>query len=167
MTSTSIREDGLIADFQLPASTGHTLSLDAFKGKVPLAMVFLPDADSVESAPLLAELGRRHKDFGLERSQLLAVVKATARQVRQIADENDLSVPILADASGSMSREYGVSESQDPVALVADREGRIQGVWAPFVNDPTDPTPAVDSLLEAIRGLERETSGPSDDAETE
>lgn len=167
MTSRSIREDGHITDFQLPASTGHTLSFDSFRGKVPLAIVFLPDTDALESTPLLAELDRRHKDFGLERSQLLAVVKATARQVRQLADDNELSVPILADASGAMGRDHGVSGAEGPVALVADEEGRIHRIWKPFLDDPTDPTPAVDALLEAVRSLDSRTDGSPQGPESE
>jgi peroxiredoxin len=139
-----------IPGFRLPASTGHTLEYEAFRGKVPLALVFVPDAHTANGVDLLEELDRRLRDFGAERSQALAVVKETARSVRELAEERGLAVPILADASGSMARDFGAAEADHAVALVADAEGRIKRRFDPFF-DGTDPTPAVESLLNTIR----------------
>lgn len=150
MTSKPAQNTEEIPDFRLPASTGHTLSLDSFKGKVPLVLVFIPDLHSAEGIALLEELDRRQKDFGSERSQVLAIVKETARSVRELADERDVAVPILADASGAMARDFSVTSDGDAVAVVSDKSGRIKRRFDP-VFDGTDPTPAVDSLLYTVR----------------
>jgi len=143
--------DTRLEDFRLPASTGHTLSLDSFEGKVPLAIVFLPDREST-ALPLLQEMNRRHKDFGAERAQLLAVMKATARRVREIADEQGLSVPILADASGAMARDHDAAGFPHAVAVIADREGNVKRRFTNLL-DGNDPGPAVESILFTVRAL--------------
>ncbi len=77
MTSRFDGDEARIEDFRLPASTGHTLSCESFRGKVPLVIVFVPDADTPQSTSLLEELDRRHADFGAERAQVLTVTKET------------------------------------------------------------------------------------------
>lgn len=139
-----------IEDFRLPASTGATLSLESFRGKVSLALVFLPE-DEQAALGLLEEMDRRHKEFGDQRAQLLAVMKATARQVREMADEHGLSVPILADASGAMARDYDASHLT-AAAVVADKEGNVHRRFTEFL-DGNDAGPAVESILYTVRAL--------------
>jgi peroxiredoxin len=139
-----------IPDFRLPASTGHTLSLDSFRGKVPLVLVFLPDPHSSDGVSILEELDRRLKDFGAERAQVLAIAQETARRVRELADERGISLPILADASGAMARDFSADDTDRPVAVVGDREGHIKRRFDPFF-EGADPKPAVDSLLYTVR----------------
>lgn len=139
-----------IEDFSLPASTGQTLSLDSFKGKVPLVLLFL-NAEEDDDRALLADINARHRDFGSERSQVLAVLRITARRARQIAEEMDLTVPLLADASGAMARDYD-ADDETRIAVVADREGRLVRRFdpLPFDDDPSDVTNA---LLHAVRTI--------------
>jgi peroxiredoxin len=137
-----------IEDFSLPASTGQTLSLGSFKGKVPLVLVFV-DLDDEDDRALLADLNARHRDFGSERSQVLAVAKVTARDAREIAEHMDLSVPVLADASGAMARGY---DAEGRVAIVADKEGHLVRRFDPLPTEG-DPSDMVDALLYAIRAL--------------
>lgn len=151
-------DDGQLEEFRLPASTGITLSLDSFRGKVPLALVFLPE-DRSAALPLLEEMNRRHRDFGAERAQLLAVMRATARDVRDLADAHELSVPILADASGAMARDYGAAELPHAVAVVADKHGNVKRRFSDFLDD-NDPEPAVESILYTVRALGTNTLGP-------
>lgn len=141
-----------VLDFSLPASTGQTLSLDSFKGKVPLVIIFL-DLSREDDRELLEILNVRHKDFGSERSQLLVAVRLTAREVREVADDMDLSLPLLADASGAMARGYdvGVGEGRQ-VAIVADKDGRIVRSFDPL-SEEGDPSEVTDALLETVRGI--------------
>lgn len=138
-----------IKDFRLPASTGHTLEFEAFRGKLPLVLVFVPDTSASDGERLLTELDKQLKDFGAERSQVLVVVNETARQVRELADSRELAVPLLADASGSMARDFEVGDRV--VAVVADKTGNIERRFDPL--DPTDPEMAVETLLETVRRI--------------
>lgn len=165
MTSRPDGDRTRIEDFRLPASTGHTLSFESFRGKVPLVIVFVPDADTPQGTSLLEELDRRHADFGSERAQVLTVTKETARRVRELADQRGLSIPILADASGAMSRQFAVADT-GVSALVADEEGLIEQRWDPLFQDEADPASAVDSLLDTLRAMDRNSSRGSDQADS-
>lgn len=150
MSTRSPQPPDQIPDFRLPASTGHTLSLDSFQGKVPLVLVFIPDPRSPDVLSLLDELNRRLKDFGAERSQVMAIANETARNVRDLADERGISLPILADASGAMARDFSADGADHPIAVVGDRDGRVKRRFDPFL-DGADPKPAVESLLYTVR----------------
>lgn len=144
-----------IQDFSLPASTGQTLGLDSFLGKVPMVIVFI-DLDSVEDRSLLSAMGARHKDFGSERSQILAVARTKARDTRHVAEQMGLSIPILADASGAMARDYHAEEddgSTRRVAVVADKKGQLVKRFDPLSIDD-DPTGTTGILLDAVRAID-------------
>lgn len=114
-----------IPAFELPASTGHDLSLESFLGKVPLAIVFVTGLDV--DRDLLTALNESFPEFGEMHSQLLAVAPATAEDLHRFVDDTDLVVPILADASGQMARDYGAvddSGNRRRLAVVAAAEGR-------------------------------------------
>lgn len=133
-----------LPEFSFPASTGQTLSYESFRGKLPLAMVFVADLE--ESQSLIGEFNERLKDFGAERSQLLIVAKTIARSVRAFAELNELSVAILADPSASLFRQLGLIDGNLPTLVVADKEGRIQEAR-------DGDSASVDAALEAIRSM--------------
>lgn len=144
-----------IAHFSLPASTGQTLSLDSFKGKVPLVLVFLSDIESEDDLSMLEELNRRLSDFGSERSQVLVVARVTAREARELAEERDLNIAVLADASGAMGRDYEADDDEGrtrSVAIVADKGGVLKRRFDPLPLDG-DAGEVVASLLDTVRAL--------------
>lgn len=140
-----------IDDFRLPASTGQTLGLDSFKGKVPMVLVFL-DLEVQEDRALLMECNVRLKDFGELRSQILAVARVTAREAREVAEEMGLAIPLLADASGAMARDYEATgnTSTRRIAIVADKEGRLIRRFDPLEDDAAA---VVDGLLYSVRAI--------------
>ena len=110
-----------LPDFSLPSSTGQTLSQDSFRGKVPVAIVFLAGLD--ENRDLVEAMNDALPRFGSERAQILAVAPASADEVRSFAEANDVVMPILADAGGEMATAYGAG-ANEPSAVVVDAEGR-------------------------------------------
>lgn len=144
-----------IAHFSLPASTGQTLSLDSFKGKVPLVLVFLSDVASEADTALLSLLDERLREFGAERSQVLAVARLRAREARDLADERALNIAVLADASGAMARDYEADDDEGGsrrIAVVADKDGVLKRRFDPLPLDG-DVGSAVDALLDTVRAL--------------
>ena len=139
-----------VAPFSVPASTGMTLSLDSFLGKVPIVFAFLTDPESDTGSALLDVLNERHKDFGSERSQILAIARITAREARELTEEGDITVPVLADADGSMAAAFGVGRG-DRVIIVADRDGEI--VQHHVLGDGDDVGDLVGGLLESVHPL--------------
>lgn len=138
-----------IPDFDLPATTGHNLSLDSFVGKVPLAIVFLTGLES--DRELLDVLNDALPEFGKNRSQLLAVARVTADELRRFVEANDIVMPVLADASGEMSRDFGAyDELGNPsrIAVVATAEGRLVTRL-----EGLSETDVVEELLNELRDL--------------
>lgn len=139
----------LLPDFELPASTGKRLGLDSFRGKVNMALVFL-DLSEPSDLEVLQAIDGRLKEFGENRSQVLPIVQATDSEVRRIADEHDLAVPLLADESGEIEHSITTRPSPSEVAVVADKEGTIVKRIAFGEFDSED---FVDQLLDIVGGL--------------
>ena len=140
-----------IPDFSLPASTGQTLGLGSFRGKTPLAIFFLPGIQSETDLALLRRYDSHLADFGSQRAQVLGVVMERARTVRDLADSMDLHLPVLADASGSMVRDFGVDEQDGRpryALIVSDKEGNLARRF-----DPAPLEGQVEAALDAIRAL--------------
>lgn len=70
---------------------------------------------------------------------------------RGLGEEMELSVPVLADASGAMARDYDAADGRR-VAVVADKEGHLVRRFDPLPNEG-DPSEMVDALLYAIRAV--------------
>jgi peroxiredoxin len=133
-----------LPDFSLPASTGQTLSQDSFRGKVPVAIVFLAGLD--ENRDLVEAMNAALPRFGSERAQILGVAPASADGVQSFAEANDLAMPILADSGGEMVRAYG-GDTSEPWAVIIDAEGREVRRFDRLADD------GVPSLLAAVKGL--------------
>ncbi|HEX2153211.1 MAG TPA: redoxin domain-containing protein [Acidimicrobiia bacterium] len=139
-----------IPTFDLPATTGRNLSLDSFLDKVPLGIVFLTDLD--EDRGMIDVLNQSFAEFGRERSQLLVVAPVAIDELRRFVDDNDIVMPILADASGAMARDFGAhDESGKPrcMAVVATAEGRLVSRL-----DVLSESDVVETLLNELRDLD-------------
>lgn len=165
MATASMDPARRIEPFSLAASTGQTLSLDSFKGKVPLVLVFVSDIESDDGLELVGELNRRLADFGSERSQVLAVARMTAREARELADDRGLNVALLADASGAMARDYEAEDEEGGsrnVAVVADKEGVLKRRFDPLPLDG-DAEEVVEALLDTVRAIGTGALTPPDE----
>ncbi len=136
-----------LPDFNLPSSTGQALSLDAYRGKTPLVIIFLPELKA--SVRILKRFNDRLADFGSERCQLLAVATAHAKEVRSMAQEHDLVLPLLADINGEMAQGLNLELACHPVVVVADKEGRIR-------ESISFPDAHIEGLLDRVRRLRHE-----------
>ncbi len=115
--------------FSADASTGQTLSTDSFKGKVPLAMLFIPDGS--ERTTLFMSYNDAHGALAERRVQLLAVTPDTAAEARQMAADLDLTFPILSGPSLEIFREFAaVDDTGAPRAcsVVVDKTGTVASV---------------------------------------
>ncbi|CAN5824315.1 hypothetical protein BH23ACT4_BH23ACT4_14770 [soil metagenome] len=137
-----------VPDFNLPSSTGQALSLESYRGKTPLVIIFLPDLKA--SLRILKRFSDRLADFGDERAQLLAVATVDAKEAREIANDHDLLLPLLADESGSMALELNLQQACHPVVIVADKGGRIR-------ESISFPDAHIDGILDRVRRLRHES----------
>lgn len=146
-----MRPGDQITPFRAPASTGHTLEWDAYRDKTPVVMVFLPGLHDTADLDELAEFDRIHSEFGEERVQVLGVVKATAKHVRDTAEEHGFTIPVLADASGEIISSFEVNEpdgSAKRATVIVDRSGTVAKVF-----DHAPPSGHAAAVLEAVREL--------------
>lgn len=122
-----------------------------------MVIVFV-DHESEMDRSLLIELSEHHRDFGAERSQILAVVRSTARDVRELSSDLEITFPVLADANGAMARDFDAEDDDGRlrrVAVVADKAGRlVQRFDSPAVTD--NPDGVTETLLQAVRDARSE-----------
>ena len=118
-----------------------------------MVFVFL-DQESSRDLDLLENLNSHLKDFGSERAQVLVVLRVTARRARELADERGMAIPILADASGAMARDFDADDgsSNRSVAIVADKDGRVVRRFDP-ISAEDDASEVTKALLYAVRAL--------------
>ena len=117
--------------FSTAASTGQTLSSESFTDKVPLLMLFIPNLD--EAAATLNQYNEAHDQIGKRRTQLIVVAPETASRVREVAEDQNLTFPILADPSRSIFRDYDAVDGNDKAracSVVVDRTGTVAAVTA-------------------------------------
>jgi peroxiredoxin len=142
-----ITPDLRVPDFDLPASTGETISLESYRGKVSLVLLFTPDLKA--SLRILRRFNERLADFDAATSQVLAVAAVVAGELREFADENDLALPLLSDVRGSITQELNLEHACHPVVIVVDQDGRIR-------ESITYPDAHVEGILDHIRRLRGE-----------
>jgi peroxiredoxin len=113
-----------------------------------MVITFIPDIASRAGADQLADFNRLLADFGRERAQVLVVTAKTAREVRNYAEDNGISLPILADPGREMARAFEADggDAVRSVTVFADTEGVVVRRF--------DPAPAdgqAEALLAAVR----------------
>jgi peroxiredoxin len=120
-----------LSAFRAPASTGQTVELDAYLGKVPIVVFFVPDVETEAARDEIDAWSEHLVDFGHLRVQVLGIVPATPREVRDAAREWGWVVPLLADEGHLIAHELGItSEGAGAPTLVADRNGRVVEIVA-------------------------------------
>lgn len=132
--------------FSAPASTGQTLSTESFRHKVPVVMVFLPEAESARTT--LSDYNTAHADLAHRRVQLLAVLPELASDARGVADRMQLTYPLLADPSLDAFREFGaIDASGEPqtCSVIIDRTGTV-AAKTDGVLSPSEMTTQLDDL---------------------
>lgn len=138
--------------FRLPDSKGHVLELESFLHKTAMVFVFL-DHLSERDRRVLHEIDSRLSEFGSQRTQALVVMSVSARNASQMAEELDLSVPVLADENGEMARDFGVAapsgDGNRSVGIVADKRGSVR-LRVDSLGEDEEATEVVDALLEEV-----------------
>lgn len=137
-----------VPDFRLPTSAGQTLSMESYLGSTPLVVIFLPDLKT--SLRILKRFNDRVGDFGKARSQLLAVARIQTENARDFVAAHGLTLPLLADESGSMAQQLNLQLACHPVVIVADKDRRIR-------ESISYPAAHVDGILDRVRRLHHES----------
>jgi peroxiredoxin len=146
-----------IADFSLNDPTGRLVSLENFKDKKAVVVVFVGTECPINNAYLLP-LSKLSKSYASRGVQFLAInsnCQDTVERVAQHSKENYLSFPVLKDDGNKVADEFGAQRTPEAFLLDSERRiryfGRIDDQFgigykraAPTTHELTD---AIDSVL--------------------
>ena len=133
----SVAEGDKAPDFDLPATGGRTVSLEAMQGK-PFVLYFYPKADTPgctteacafqEALPALGQIGL----------EVIGVSKDAMGPIEKFAAKYNLSFPLASDTSG-VAEAYGSWGEKsmygktymgiDRSTFLIDKTGRVAKIW--------------------------------------
>jgi len=120
----TIRVGDRAPGFRAPTSHGQTLDQKAFLDKLAVVLFFADEPDDPTTQTEIDGWDEHLVDFGHLRVQVLGVLPMPAAAVRDLAEERNLAVTLLADESGALRRDYMV-EGDGDATVVVDREGTV------------------------------------------
>ena len=134
----SVTEGDMAPAFEMPASGGRTVTLDAMKGR-PFILYFYPKADTpgcTKEACAFQEALPQLGHLGLD---VIGVSRDAIPPIEKFAEKFSLSFPLASDATGQVSEAYGtwVEKSMygkkymglDRATFLIDGAGKIAKVW--------------------------------------
>ena len=132
MTAPAVARRGeLLPGFRLPAIDGSSVSLESYRGRTNLVVVFAGDMiDESPVAVLLEELVRRREQFTVEGAQLLVAVAAQPAVPRR----GRWAFPVLVDNGAHIHRSVGATDAVGrpaPAVFVTDRFREIYAAYLP------------------------------------
>jgi peroxiredoxin len=109
--------------FSASSSTGRELSLDAFLGKVPVALTFAGTLSPEATAELVDSFEQSFPELGRHHVQSLVVVPEPAETIRR-RRRTGTKVPLIADDTGRLVEMYAASATF-PATVLIDENGTI------------------------------------------
>src|SRR5438552_9701374 len=94
--------------FELPSSTGQTISLEDFKGKKIVVLYFYPRADTPGCTKEACGFRDALADYENARVAVLGVSPDPVKAVEKFAQKFHLSFPLLADEDHAVAQRYCV-----------------------------------------------------------
>jgi thioredoxin-dependent peroxiredoxin len=145
-------------DFDLPASTGGTVSLKSLKGR-NVVLYFYPKDDTPGCTVEACEFGKRHGDLKKAGAVVLGVSPDGLESHAKFISKFDLPFALLADEGHKTAEAYGVWVSKTMFANVfmgiqratflIDGQGVLRHIW-PKVK----PEGHASEVLAALKELE-------------
>ena len=134
----SVQEGDVAPDFEMPASSGRTVSSRSMRGK-PYVLYFYPKADTPGCTKeacafqeALPQLGR----IGLD---VIGVSPDKIKPIEKFADKFQLTFPLASDETHAVAEKYGtwVEKSMygrkymgiERSTFLIDRNGKVANAW--------------------------------------
>jgi peroxiredoxin Q/BCP len=138
--------------FTATAHDGNEFSLRQYRGDWLPVIVFVP-AGSLEAVGQLSALSTAAGQLWGLRAQLVGILDGTIDQVKRLADEGDVSFPLIADSHGALAEKYGAWNAKQgklqPLAYIIDRSGKI--VWSAEGREALKPAVITAALVKTAR----------------
>ncbi|MEC7760559.1 MAG: thioredoxin-dependent thiol peroxidase [Pseudomonadota bacterium] len=143
--------------FSLPRDGGDTVSLEDFAGK-PVVLFFYPKASTPGCTTESLDFTRLHQEFVDAGAVVLGASKDSVKKQENFAAKQELTVPLLSDADGTLCEDYGVWGEKKMygktfmgitrTTYLIGADGKIAQVW-PKVKVPGH----ADEVLAAVKAL--------------
>lgn len=144
-------------DFTLPSTSGEDITLSALRG-APVVLFFYPRDDTPGCTKESIGFSTSLDDFSAAGAKVFGISRDTMAKHEKFTAKHDLTVPLLSDEAGTVTKDYGVwveknmygrkSMGIERATYLIDAEGKITQVWRK-VKVPGH----VDAVLEAVRAL--------------
>ena len=117
-------------DFTLPSSSGQDVTLSSFRGQQSIVLVFYPLDFSPVCSMQLPEYSGQQDDFTDAEATVLGINRDSVHAHRAWAAEYGIEVPLLADMTLKVARDYGVAIDERGISgravFVIDKEGTVR-----------------------------------------
>ena len=117
-------------EFSLPASTGQTITLSSYRGHQHVVLIFYPLDFSPVCSMQLPEYSGRQDDFADAGAAVLGINRDSVHAHKAWAAEYGIEVPLLADMTLEVARQYGVAIDERNISgravFLIDREGVVR-----------------------------------------
>ncbi|MZR13243.1 thioredoxin-dependent thiol peroxidase [Maritimibacter sp. DP07] len=157
MADTVLEVGAKAPEFSLPRDGGDTVSLSDYAGK-PVVLFFYPKASTPGCTNEARDFTRLLPDFEAAGAAVLGASKDTVKRQENFAAKQELEVPLLSDAEGTLCEDYGVWAEKKMygksfmgivrTTYLIDADGKIAKVW-PQVKVPGH----ADEVLAAVKAL--------------
>lgn len=141
--------------FKLKASNDTDVRLEDFKGQKNVVLVFYPLDFSPTCSIQLPEYSNRREDFEKANTEILGINRDSVYTHKAWAKEFGIDVPLLADMTNSVAKDYGVEIPESGISkravFVIDKTGTLR--HAHIENSPGDFTFHADDILKVLEGL--------------
>ena len=157
MADTVLEVGAKAPEFSLPRDGGDTVSLSDYAGK-PVVLFFYPKASTPGCTNEARDFTRLLPDFEAAGAVVLGASKDTVKRQENFSAKQELEVPLLSDAEGTLCEDYGVWAEKKMygksfmgivrTTYLIDADGKIAKVW-PQVKVPGH----ADEVLAAVKAL--------------
>lgn len=145
--------------FELPASTGDTVSLEEYTGQGPTVLLFVPLAFTPVCTNELRIIRDDYEAYQKLDARVLAASVDSQFTLKVWADQLKLPFPLLSDFNKDTARAYGALYEDlmglkgiaKRSAFVIDEEGIVRYRWVSEDADALPDFEAIKSVLEETR----------------
>jgi peroxiredoxin len=140
------RRGEVFPGFTLPAIDGSSVSLERYRGRANLVVVFA--GDKMDESPvtvMLEQLVARTEELTVEATQMLVAVTSQPAAVRQCGR---WTFPVLVDEGAHIHRSVGATDVAGrpaPAVFVTDR---FREIFAAYLPGPGSTLPGAKEILE-------------------
>ncbi|MFC4454565.1 peroxiredoxin [Deinococcus sonorensis] len=142
-------------DFTLPSTGGEPVTLSSYRGHRTVVLVFYPMDFSPVCSMQLPEYSGRQDDFGDAGAVVLGINRDSVYTHRAWAAEYGIELPLLADMTLTVARDYGVAIDERGITqravFIIDKEGVVR--YEAIEAKTGDYTVRPEQVLERVRAL--------------